>query len=211
MNTRHPIGDPGELAALYLAGALSQQETAQFEAHLESGCAACNEELRRLDGAAATLLNGVTPLEPPKHIREQLLERARTEPKEPAAAGRSPVQVWRRWESNAEGTDLFIRRSDEGDWEETGVDGVRVRRLYVDRRRNQMTALVRMSAGASYPRHIHNGAEECLVLEGDLFVGDTELRAGDYQFAPVGSRHGIQRTTGGCLLLIVSSLSDEIL
>lgn len=211
MSTRHPIGDPGELAALYLAGALSQQETAQFEAHLESGCAACNEELRRLHGAAATLLNGVTPLEPPKHIREQLLERARTEPNEPAAAGRNPVQVWRRWESTAEGTDLFIRRSDEGDWEETGVDGVRVRRLYVDRRRNQMTALVRMSAGASYPRHIHNGAEECLVLEGDLFVGDTELRAGDYQFAPVGSRHGIQRTTGGCLLLIVSSLSDEIL
>jgi hypothetical protein len=34
------------------------------------------------------------------------------------------------------------------------------------------------------------------------------MRPGDYQRAPKGSRHGVQRTEQGCLLLITSSLTD---
>ncbi|MBI3758220.1 MAG: cupin domain-containing protein [Deltaproteobacteria bacterium] len=105
---------------------------------------------------------------------------------------------------------MIVTRADGGVWEETGVQGVRVKRLSVDKQKDQFTALVRMEAGSSYPRHIHNGAEECLVLEGELRVGPEVLRAGDYQRAPAGSRHGVQSTDNGCLLLIVSSLSDEM-
>jgi hypothetical protein len=63
---------------------------------------------------------------------------------------------------------LYLSRSDEGAWEQLPVEGVSVRMLYVDRQRRQFTALVRMAPGTVYPEHSHQGAEECLVLEGDL-------------------------------------------
>lgn len=50
--------------------------------------------------------------------------------------------------------------------------------------------LVRAQKGAQVPGHGHRFDEECLMLDGDLYIGDVLLRAGDYQLAPVGSRHG---------------------
>ena len=74
-----------------------------------------------------------------------------------------------------------------------------------------MTALFRMAAGSEYIPHVHAGPEECYVLEGDLHVGDDiVMHAGDYQRAPAGSVHGVQRTEGGCLLLVSSSMHDEV-
>jgi quercetin dioxygenase-like cupin family protein len=70
--------------------------------------------------------------------------------------------------------------------------------------------LVRMAPGSEYPGHRHAGAEECYVLQGDIWVGDVHMRRGDYQRAPAGSRHPVQTTDEGCVLLLVSSLSDEI-
>ena len=49
------------------------------------------------------------------------------------------------------------------------------------------------------------------MLEGDLQVADTEMRAGDYQVAEEGSVHRIQSTRGGCTLLIVSSQDDVLI
>jgi hypothetical protein len=51
-----------------------------------------------------------------------------------------------------------------------------MRLLFVDRDHSRCTALVRMAAGATYSSHVHNGPEECFVLEGDLHVGDALLR-----------------------------------
>src|SRR5262249_61971021 len=90
--------------------------------------------------------------------------------------------------------ELFVSRAADAAWEKSDVPGVSVRVLHVDRAGNQFTALVRMAAGSSYPRHVHNGPEQCLVLEGDLRVGDDVFGPGDYQRADVGSRHNIQST-----------------
>jgi len=99
--------------------------------------------------------------------------------------------------------------------------GDRVRAVLVDLDRAVLGAppgpaqrdamLVRMAPGTSYPRHVHAGPEECFVLEGDLAVGDgLRLVAGDYQRMESGSRHPDQSTEGGCLLLLISSLNDEL-
>ena len=196
-----------ELAALYLAGALSPQERQRFEAELEAGGEGSGE-LRDLDDVARALVEAVDPVEPKARIREALLARARGEAASTPAPGPLERPIWRRWEDQSD-EDLFTLRSGEGEWKETGVDGVYVRRLFVDRAANRMTALFRMEPGASYPQHVHAGPEECYVLEGDLHVGDAVLRAGDYQRAVEGSLHGIQSTEGGCLLLVTSSLTDE--
>ena len=78
----------------------------------------------------------------------------------------------------------------------------------VDFTRDLVTMMIRMEPGSSYSPHRHAGPEQCFVLEGDLSVGDDVMRPGDYQYAPAQSRHGVQRTDQGCLLLITSSLSD---
>lgn len=120
-------------------------------------------------------------------------------------------QVWKQWMPDDPNEDISINLESENRWESTGVDGIEIRRLFVDKDRNQMTALVRMAAGTAYPRHIHDTAEECLVLEGDLRAGDYHFREGDYHRMAAGSKHGVQSTENGCLLLIISSLTDELI
>ena len=66
-------------------------------------------------------------------------------------------------------------RSGEGAWKATGFEGIQVRRLFVDRERETVSMLVKMAAGARYPRHRHAAVEECYVIEGDLHVTGTVL------------------------------------
>jgi quercetin dioxygenase-like cupin family protein len=77
------------------------------------------------------------------------------------------------------------------------------RLLNLDTERRVFTALVRMEPGSTYPEHDHDGPEECLVIEGELFVGDELLlKSGDYQYNPPGTRHAVQSTKTGCVILI---------
>lgn len=60
--------------------------------------------------------------------------------------------------------------------------------------------LVRLARGARVPAHAHGLGEECLMVEGDLFLGDVLLREGDFQWAPAGSEHDGLYSDTGCLL-----------
>jgi quercetin dioxygenase-like cupin family protein len=52
-----------------------------------------------------------------------------------------------------------------------------------------MSMLARFEAGASVAAHGHGLDEDCIMLRGDLYLGDTLLREGEYQLAPVGTGH----------------------
>jgi quercetin dioxygenase-like cupin family protein len=211
MTHRKPENTPADLAALHAAGALSAEERERFEAALRAGDEAALAELRGLEGVIQALAAAAGEVVPEPSVREGLLRRVREKPRADAEHGSVDVQVWRQWAATAKTSDLYTLFAHEGGWEETGVDGVLVRRLFVDRAANRMTAMFRMAPGAAYVPHRHEGPEECYVLEGDLHVGeDLVMRAGDYQRAPAGSHHGIQRTEGGCVLLVNCSLSDEV-
>lgn len=208
MNAQQPNHDPVELASLYAAGAMSEPEVRWFESHL-AACARCAAQVRGLGTAVRELLESVPPVEPGPRVRERLLASIQP-PMPPGTASGQVRQVWKDWPDSPRDPVPFVCRAEDGPWEPTQIAGVDVRRLFVDRQRNQITMLVRMAAGTAYPEHRHGGAEECYVLRGDLSVGEDVLTAGDYQCAPAGSRHGVQSTRDGCLLLIVSSLSDEL-
>jgi predicted ChrR family anti-sigma factor len=196
-------------AALYALTSLTAAEAITYEAHLAI-CEVCRREVAQLREATLGLALLAPEATPPQNMREEVLARFRSErgKNESAPAARS-AQVWRQWQTS-QGSDMFNAPASEGRWEQTGVAGVEVRRLFVDRTSDRVTMLVRMAAGSSYPGHRHGGAEECYVLQGDLRVGDLHMRAGDYQRAKGGSRHPVQTTEGGCLLLITSSLHDEL-
>lgn len=198
------------MEALHASGALSPEDAAAFEQNqFESGASANSfEEVGR------ALQSGIEPIEPNPSVKPTLMKQIKSESQGPVVdhAEAHPQRAWDQWESSDKDvTDaLFTLHRNDSPWEETGIEGIEVRRLFVDRPNNRMTALFRMAPGTAYVPHIHDGYEECYVLEGDLHVGDKiVMNAGDYQRASAGSEHGTQWTEGGCVLLISSSLSDE--
>jgi hypothetical protein len=96
----------------------------------------------------------------------------------------------------------------------SGLRGITYRLLNEDRRTGRLTALVRMAPGTTLRGHAHDEhgeVEECLVLEGELTVGDAVMRAGDYQRALPGSEHIEQRSEAGALLYFSGTLDFLVL
>ncbi|WP_395701688.1 cupin domain-containing protein [Aquabacterium sp.] len=64
--------------------------------------------------------------------------------------------------------------------------------------------------GATVPRHGHGHDEECLMLEGEVFLDDLLLRQGEYQLAPAGTVHGGVSTDTGLLLFAHGDLALDL-
>jgi quercetin dioxygenase-like cupin family protein len=54
--------------------------------------------------------------------------------------------------------------------------------------------------GANIPLHSHGHDEECLMVQGELYLDDVLLMPGDYQLAPSGTRHHTTHTPTGVVL-----------
>ncbi len=94
----------------------------------------------------------------------------------------------KRWHSITEGVDVLPLRGD------TEV----------------ISMLVRFAAGACVPDHGHALDEDCLVLQGEMFLGDILLRAGDYQLAPAGGTHFGETSDVGAMFYFHGAL-DPVL
>lgn len=71
--------------------------------------------------------------------------------------------------------------------------------------------LYRMPPGMRTRGHRHNGAEQFLILEGELHESDgTVLRAGDLAFYADGTEHD-SFTPGGCLLAVHITSAETVL
>jgi anti-sigma factor ChrR (cupin superfamily) len=94
----------------------------------------------------------------------------------------------------------LTRRAGTGAWTEMSP-GVTYTVLYEDPVAKRRSILVRALPGSNYGAHAHpEGHEECLVLEGDLIMGDLKLLAGDFHVAEKGSTHPAATTRSGCVL-----------
>ena len=77
--------------------------------------------------------------------------------------------------------------------------------LYFEPDTGARTALVRMAAGTAFPPHEHRGTEDVYLLEGEMWVGEVQMRPGDYCRAPEGSDHADVRSgPQGSLSVVVS-------
>lgn len=201
------------LAALYALGALTQHEADAFREHLAEGCGACASELKEFEKVAAALAFASRPVAPPSDLREKLLA-SLNDDAAPVADAPAPAQMTQQSpspEPAASGPDLLVIRAGEGEWMETPDEGVFAKQLFVDRERDIVTSLIRMTPGSRVPAHRHRGVEQCLVVEGDLRSGGVVLRAGDYNCAMTGTIHEELTTLQGNLLLIVAPESYEVL
>jgi anti-sigma factor ChrR (cupin superfamily) len=84
--------------------------------------------------------------------------------------------------------------------------GVEVKVLRTDRERNDQTVLIRMQPGSVVVGHRHTQDEECLVLEGEIFIGKFRLGEGDMHVARPGVVHAPIHSPGGALLMIRSEM-----
>lgn len=114
---------------------------------------------------------------------------AEAAPREMAAP---PPDLWSRIERKLdEGAAAPATRTvhaEEGVWEAL-LPGVERKMLHVDAAGGRIAYLIRMKAGAALPRHRHPADEHCVVLEGELQIGDLVFGAGAYQLAREGETH----------------------
>lgn len=71
--------------------------------------------------------------------------------------------------------------------------------------------LVRFEAGAAVPDHRHALDEDCLVLAGEMFLGDILLRPLDYQLAPAGGGHFGEASDVGVTFFFHGALDPVLL
>lgn len=87
--------------------------------------------------------------------------------------------------------------------------GVQIQALCGDRR--VVSMLVRFEPGAGVPDHDHAIDEDCLMLSGEMFLGDVLLRALDYQMAPAGLGHFGETSERGGLFYFHGALDPVLL
>ena len=178
---------PADLQALALAdaiGALDPDERRDLEARLAGLAPSARAEVARLYDASAEVAAGALVDEAPSpRVRDALLAKI-------AAPANHTITAA------------------EGDWIQTGVAGVQMKILAIDRARDRVTMLIKGDAGARYPAHRHSGPEECYVIRGSVHVEGRLLHAGDFHHAEGDSDHAELWTEGGVEVLIVASASD---
>ncbi|MBS0194148.1 MAG: cupin domain-containing protein [Proteobacteria bacterium] len=121
-----------------------------------------------------------------------------------------------------EGATLFLRecrlpdggggkpltvRDEEAGWPEF-APGIHRRVLW--QHAGQAAMLYCAQAGACLPLHSHGRDEECLMLQGELFLDDLLLREGDYQLAPAGTSHHTTATDTGVVIYAHGDLDLQI-
>lgn len=190
MNQNHTSDQITEQASLYVLGALSQTEARAFEEHLDTGCEACEAELRPLRSVVTALGLAETGIEPSAGAREKLLGRIAEE-----AHPRKP---------QAELSPFFTMRANEGEWREL-APGIVIKQLFVDDKKGTVTSLFKFAPGSHAPFHKHGGIEQCLILEGDFHFNDEVYEQGDFTCAMPGSIHDDAYSERGALLLIVAA------
>lgn len=184
-----------QLCPLYVCDLLDADEKDMFEMHLRAGCALCTHELSLLRSFPEDILAILPePKEPLREeVRQQLLDNL-------------PARYTSRHRSHP--FKFILEKNSK--WRSSGYDGIEIKPLNVDASTNVILMLVKIQAGAKYPKHRHTHPEDCFVISGDLVVGGRHLRAGDYHRAESDSIHEMHYSESGCVALIQSSLQDEV-
>jgi anti-sigma factor ChrR (cupin superfamily) len=172
------------------ARGLPAGEAAAAAAHIAS-CADCRRELESLRAVTDRLAAWPTDLlRPSGALRERLAQRISVE------SGRPPAPVpARQWS--------------EPEWEQV-APGIECKLLATDEGTHRVSMLVRLAPGASYPPHTHAGVEELHLLDGELWIDDRKLVAGDYNYGAPGASDERVWSETGCMCVLITSTKDAL-
>ena len=91
------------------------------------------------------------------------------------------------------------------------LEGVTLKVMHREAVGGTIHALVRLAPGAEIPRHRHAAVEDIFMMDGNLVLADTLIRAGEYCHADAGSIHAAAHSPGGCTFLLLGSEQNEFL
>lgn len=189
-----------ELVPAYALEALTPSEARAFEVHLEQGCEVCQRELQGYESTVTALLLAIPPANPSDRLRDLLLERVSAEVSEHNQHTLPNI-----------GPDMITICANEGDWRETGDEGVLVKPLFFDEENGLVTTLMKLAPGARLPMHRHKGTEQCYVIAGDILAANMRLGPGDFHVAMERSVHPPLESVEGAMLLLVSPVEYEVI
>jgi anti-sigma factor ChrR (cupin superfamily) len=179
-----------ELVALYSLGALPSSEVPAMEAHI-STCSDCRQELEKLRAVVNSFASWPTDvLRPSESLWQRLAQRIA-----PEAGNELVLPASGQWS--------------EPEWEEP-APGIFCKLLATDADRDRVSMLVRLAPGVEYPPHIHAGIEELHLLDGELWIDDRKLRAGDYNQAKPGTADKRVWSETGCTCVLITSPGDML-
>ena len=179
-----------ELLFLHAVRALPAVEARAVEAHL-AACAACRRELSTLRPVIESVSSWPTDVvRPVESLWPRLAHRVAAE-----SGGKPVLPESRGWT--------------EPEWSEV-APGISVKLLATDREREIVSMLVRLAPGTDYPPHVHAGVEELHLLQGELWIDDRKLYAGDYNRAEPGTADQRVWSETGCTCVLVTSTRDSL-
>ncbi|MEP6501390.1 cupin domain-containing protein [Microcoleus vaginatus] len=193
------------LAALQALDILDESERGAFAEKLKES-AELKSELAALESTIAAIAYTAPPVPVAPDLKNRLFQRIAELPLTPPESVNLKPSVTSPTENN---TPSLIVRSNDVQWKSYGVPGVSFGKLYIDKKKREITCLMRLEPGVKFPMHRHAASEEVLVLEGDLIVEGEICHQGDYIRSVPGSTHS-PLTEGGCLLLMKTSLENEM-
>lgn len=92
-------------------------------------------------------------------------------------------------------------RAGEGEWVPL-ARGSEIKILLVDMVKRERSFLLRLAPGGHVPAHDHPTTEECMVLTGDMVIGDTVFYPGDFHAATAGVKHPPLTSRNGGVIFI---------
>jgi quercetin dioxygenase-like cupin family protein len=81
-------------------------------------------------------------------------------------------------------------------------EGLDRKYLFRDEAKGVESFLLRYAPGTRVGAHTHTSVEECFLLEGDLRLGDVDMKPGDFHAALPGTEHSSGLSVGGAILLV---------
>lgn len=102
--------------------------------------------------------------------------------------------------------DFMFDKTEE--WKQHIIKGIKYRQLAMNQKCGYSMILMKVEPGTFYPAHKHHGAEECYVIEGDLYAQGKILGPGDFHHAEAGTHHEPLYTKGGCTVMLVIDPAD---
>lgn len=194
-----------ELVTLWTSGSEAERGTALD--HVRT-CAACQAAAPKL-GVAIDALEGGTvgrvPEAAPSGGLERVLARARS-----GRLAYFTAQVAALFDLSTEDAAALLTRAERNEgWEEGPAPGVLLMTVNAGPKVPEaLTALVKLSSGATFPMHPHFGPERVLVLEGGYRDSTgVEVWRGEVQDMAPGTEHDFVAFDGiGCVCASVNAL-----
>jgi putative transcriptional regulator len=186
---------PNETLLEHAGGQLDFALRVLVEAHLEL-CPTCLAEHAALSAPGGRLLEETVPAPPAERLWERIAAEL------PAATGgalpaRLPSDVPLPPAARAELAAVAPLR-----WWRLGLGGARMTELAHDAESGVRLLVGQMPPGLRFPRHLHLGFEQVVVLTGGYDDERGEFVAGDYAVYEPGSEHGPETLDGdSCWIL----------